>query len=111
MFQRIFISCALIILGSLAFVVIGSAQAPQAHAGTNGQQVGWFCDHETSITVDGLNQEGNHASGTWYGTSPIVTWNWWWKGNVIVTVYPGGSQHTLYVPASQHDDITYGSGC
>jgi hypothetical protein len=96
----------LLVLGTLLAVTIlfgvATVQPSQqhvAHAGTNGQVIGFGCgpDKLWDAYVYGYNQDGNYT--TWHqnagGATHFTTSGYWWKGPLHIDVwdssYNGGT--------------------
>jgi hypothetical protein len=106
------------IVVSLAIVSVSVTLTSSAFAGTNGQQVKvryHFCNHRNGgsegidrITVSGKNQNGSdatwsetinrHRGCTRRGIGESVTYGWWWKGPVTITLEYKGAAVTRSGP-------------
>ncbi len=80
-----FVHVAILLFIALAAITLVAPQP--AAAGTNGQMVEVVASRAafTNVSVSGFNQNGHWVTWRWSGFSGnVVTWNWWWKGNVVI---------------------------
>jgi hypothetical protein len=116
------------VLAIVSLLVISIGWTHPTMAASNGQQVKVTYQtilsgcgttyYVTGVRVRGPNQSG--ATADWYtsvsnpycGTGNVVTYGWWWKGSVEITVYyqaTGGGSATKTcwrsIPTSYSSDI------
>jgi hypothetical protein len=99
--------------GALTFAVLPVASAS---AGSNGQQVsvctpGWA----DTARIEGTNQNGVQSTEVIHVRRGLchvgvnVTYDWWWKGTVTISLAGNGGpfvfDHTCEVPVKQRKDL------
>ena len=110
---------SLLIAFVLASILImgGIIHSSIAHAGTNGQELQVTCPQASTVSVIGVNQNGQEVTQTFSpdssGEPTFTTQGYWWVGSVDIIWYgPNGQAAEYYdtVP-QQQDDNFYSVNC